>query len=174
MTAILAYREGKSAWIGGDGEISDGDTRVSSPDPKVWKPRPGLLTGASGGLAWCDKVAWFDWPSPAVLTDAWIRKQMIQRLRSGLTDADLGEDDSEDSAAPEAIVIARDRTYTVTPRGVYLVMDPWMAVGSGAREAMSACAGAKSLRGARRVRAALEIAGRYAVGTGPPYTVLRA
>jgi len=169
-TTILAVRKDGKVALGGDGQVTFGDTVMKSSAQKVRKLREGqVLAGFAGSVA--DAFTLFEkfeeklerypgnLPKAAVeLAKDWRSDRVLRRLEAMLAVAD------------------RENLFLISGNGdVIQPDDEIVAIGSGGAYALAAARALKShspLSAADTVRRGLEIAGEICIYTNQNITVL--
>lgn len=162
-TTILAVRRGKQVAMGGDGQVSLGDTILKGNACKVRRLYHGkILVGFAGGTA--DALTLFDWFSVK------LQKHQGHLMRASV---ELAKDWRSDKIMRklEAWLIAADAGQSLIITGAGDVIEPEgdvMAIGSGgeyARAAALALVGATKLDAPTIVKNAMGIAAKVCVYT---------
>ncbi|MEX2528979.1 MAG: ATP-dependent protease subunit HslV [Gemmatimonadota bacterium] len=169
-TTVLAVRHGEKVAMGGDGQVTLGDTVVKGTASKVRKLKDGkILAGFAGGVA--DAFTLFEkleekldrYPSNLTracveLAKEWRMDRFLRRLNALLVVAD------------------RDRLFLVSGDGnVIEPDDEVVAIGSGGSYALSAARALKlhsSLNAAEIVKVSLDIAADICIYTNHRITVM--
>lgn len=169
-TTILAVRKDGALALGGDGQVTMGDTVMKSSAQKVRKIREGrILTGFAGSVA--DAFTLFE-----------KFEEKLERYTGNLARAavELAKDWRSDRMLRrlEALLAVADREHMFLISGTGDVIEPddqIIAIGSGGAYALAAARALKEhsdLSAAEIVRRGLEIAGEICVYTNQRITVL--
>jgi ATP-dependent HslUV protease, peptidase subunit HslV len=169
-TTILAVRHDGRVALGGDGQVTTGDTVAKSNATKVRKIRDGkVLAGFAGSVA--DAFTLFE-----------KFEEKLERYPGNLSRAavELAKDWRSDRYLRrlEALLAVADREHLYMLSGNGDVIEPdddIVAIGSGGAYALAAARALKhhaSLSAPDMVRAALEIAGDICIYTNRNITVL--
>ncbi|MDB4947575.1 MAG: ATP-dependent protease subunit HslV [Gemmatimonadetes bacterium] len=169
-TTILAVRHDGRVALGGDGQVTVGDTVAKSSATKVRKIRDGkILAGFAGSVA--DAFSLFD-----------KFEEKLERYPGNLSRAavELAKDWRSDRYLRrlEALLAVADQEHLYMLSGNGDVIEPdddIVAIGSGGAYALAAARALKqhaSLTAPEIVRAALEIAGDICIYTNRNITVL--
>ena len=168
-TVVAVRREGRVA-MGGDGQVTLGDTVMKSKARKVRALKDGsILAGFAGAVA--DAFALFE-----------KLEEKLERYPSNLTKAvvEMAKDWRTDRylRRMEAVLIVADRTHLVLISGDGNVIEPddqVVAIGSGGSFALAAAralTGHSDLSAAEIVRASLNIAADICIYTNHDISVL--
>ena len=160
-TTILCVRQGPSVVIGGDGQVTQGDTIMKGDARKVRRLHHNqVIAGFAGGTA--DAFTLFE------RFEAQLQKHQGHLVRAAV---ELAKDWRSDRALRrlEALLIVADKQHSLTITGTGDVIEPSdhiMAIGSGGQYAKAAALSLvkhSSLTAEEIVRSSLEIAAEICI-----------
>ena len=170
-TTILCVRRGQSVVIGGDGQVTQGDTIMKGDARKVRRLHHNqVIAGFAGGTA--DAFTLFE------RFEAQLQKHQGHLVRAAV---ELAKDWRSDRALRrlEALLIVADKQHSLTITGTGDVIEPSdhiMAIGSGGQYAKAAALSLvkhSSLTAEEIVRSSLEMAAEICIYTNTNLTVER-
>ncbi len=169
-TTVLAVRRGRSVALGGDGQVTFGDTVMKSTASKVRKLKGGSIVAGFAGAA-ADALSLFD-----------KFEEKLERYPGNLSRAavELAKDWRSDKILRrlEALLAVCDREHSLLVSGTGDVIEPddgILAIGSGGPYALAAARallGSSDLGAREIVERALTIAGEICIYSNTRLTIV--
>ena len=108
MSLVVAIKQGKTIWMGGDSSITFGSETIPGKEPKVFK-RDGILYGAVGASSFTNRLR-LGFPTPErenMSTEEYIHIALMDTLR-GFCEPEFFYDDGKKCFRSEELLIGMD------------------------------------------------------------------
>lgn len=178
MTCIVAIKEGKKVYIGGDSSAVKGDRKYRCKTPKVFQ-RGNFLIGGAGSLKVLQTMGYTATIPPIHENQdslEYLINGFLPEVRNAIDEVGrLERTDNKESTLSEFLIGFRRRLFEISgDLSIIEVEDDYAAIGSGSSYALGSLYSTKDsdLSPEERIQKALEVAYKHDPYVEPPFEIL--